>query len=438
MVKRRGFPKMFFGWWTVISTGILSGLGSGFTHYGISVFFKPIAADLGFSRAVASTAAAVGRLEGGLGSPLAGWLADKYGPRLVIFIGSCIVLIGLVLMNYVNSLWAYLLVWGVLIGLGNNLAYTVAADKAITSWFVRKRGLAIGIRFVIWGVCGVILLPIVTWLVTTEGWRMTNLIWAGVILVTLPLAWFLIKPSRPEYYGLLPDGAIVEEEAADTSQMIDKGVKYAAETEEVEFTLRQAMKTRSYWMLLVSWACGMIVMGGLNIHIIPFLTDMSIDPIIAGSMMAMMVFFTIPGRFLGGVIADRLKINHLQFFLAGSFFFLAAGITAIIIEQTISMVYVFLVLYGFGSGASTPMRLMIGSRYFGRKAFGSILGSILMIEAPLGFIAPIYAGWIYDTTGSYIPAFITFTVLTVFAMFLMFLVRPPKPPAEVTDVNNFM
>jgi MFS family permease len=438
LIKRRGFPRIFFGWWTVLVTGTMAGLGSGFYNYGFSVFFKPLASELGFNRAVTSVASAVGRLEGGLASPLAGWLADKFGPRWVIFLGAWMVAIGLILMNYINSLWTFYAVWGVLIGFGTNLAYTVAPDKAITNWFVRKRGLALGTRFVFWGIGSMIVLPIVTWLVTTLGWRTTNFMWAWVILATLPAGWFLVKQNRPEYYGLLPDGATAQEEVAGTSQMIDKGVEYAAEIGEVEFTLRQAWKTRSYWMLLVAWCTGMIVSGGINIHVIPFLTDMGIDPAVASGMMAMMVFFTIPSRFIGGVVGDRIKRNRLQFSLAVTFVLLAAGIIAIVLSQTITMIYVFLILYGLGSGASSPLRIMIGSRFFGRKAFGSILGSMLMVEAPLGFLAPIYSGWIYDTTGNYMPAFITFGALATFSAFLMFLVRPPKPPAIVTDIREVM
>jgi len=351
-------------------------------------------------------------------------------------LGTWMVAIGLVLMNYINSLWVFYAVWGGLIGFGTNLAYTVAPDKAITNWFVRKRGLALGTRFVFWGIGSMIVLPTVTWLVTTLGWRTTNFLWAWVIFATLPAGWFLVKQNRPEYYGLLPDNATAQEEAAGTGQMIDKGVEYAAEIGEVEFTVRQAWKTRAYWMLLIAWCTGMIVTGGIGIHVIPFLTDMGIDPTEASGMMAMMVFFTIPSRFLGGVVGDRIRRNHLQFSLAVTFVFLAAGITAIVLKQTIAMIYVFLILYGLGSGASSPLRIMIGSRYFGRKAFGSILGSILMVEAPLGFLAPIYSGWIYDTQGSYITAFITFAALATFSAFLMFLVRPPKPPEIVTDIRK--
>jgi len=438
LIKRRRFPKVFFGWWTVLFVSIWSGLAHGFYGYGISVLFKPISADLGLSRAVTSLAAGIGRLEGGLEAPLTGWLSDKFGPRWVIFTGTCIIGIGLALMNFVNSLWTYILVWGIIIGFGLNLAHTIAIDKALTNWFVSKRGLAFSIRFVAIGILGVTTLPIVTWLVTTQGWRMTNLIWAGVMFAGLPLLWFFVKQQRPEYYGLLPDGATMEEEAADTNQMIDKGVEYATGLGETEFTLRQAMRTQPYWMIVIAWTSAHLSTGGINIHLIPFLTDRGIDATVAGGMMAVMVFFTIPARFLAGFLADHVRKDRLQFLLAGAFLFQAIGITAFLLNQTIAMVYVLLILFGFGSGAGTPLKLFIGGRYFGRKAYGSIQGTSMMLGAPAALIAPVYAGWIYDTTGSYIIAFTTFAALAALATLLISLVRPPKPPAQVTDIRKFM
>ena len=120
------------------------------------------------------------------------------------------------------------------------------------------------------------------------------MIWAGVMFAGPPLLGFFVKQKRPEYYGLLPDGATVEEEAADTSQMIDKGVEYATSLGETEFTLRQAMRTPGFWILAVGFAAGSTMYVAINIHLIPFLTDMGIDPVVAGGMMAMMVFFNIP------------------------------------------------------------------------------------------------------------------------------------------------
>jgi len=125
--------------------------------------------------------------------------------------------------------------------------------------------------------------------------------------------------------------------------------------------------------------------------------------------------------------------------VAGAFLLQAIGISLFLLNQSIAMVYVFLILYGFGNGAPTPLRLTMGGRYFGRKAFASIQGSSMVFTAPVGLLAPVYAGWVHDTTGSYISAFILFAVLSALAAFFMCLMRPPKPPAQVTtDIRKFL
>ena len=124
MTRSRRFSGVFFGWWIVVVTAVLSGLGLGFYENGLSALFKPITTELGFNRAVTSFAAGIGRLEGNLIAPVTGWLVDKFGSRYVIFYGILIISLGLALMNRVNSLWSYYLVWGVIISLGINSALT--------------------------------------------------------------------------------------------------------------------------------------------------------------------------------------------------------------------------------------------------------------------------------------------------------------------------
>ena len=165
---------------------------------------------------------------------------------------------------------------------------------------------------------------------------------------------------------------------------------------------------------------------------------MNIDSTVAGGMVAMMVFFTIPGRFFGGFFADHVRKDRQNLLSAGAFLLQALGIAAFLMHQTIAMVYVFLILYGMGSGAPSPLRLTMQGRFFGRKAFASIQGSTMMFAAPAGLLAPVYAGWIYDTTGNYIIAFGTFAGLAAFAALLMLFVRPPKPPDTVTDIHKFI
>jgi len=332
-------------------------------------------------------------------------------------------------MNFINSVWAYYVVWGVIMGTGHSLGLSVAIDTMLTNWFVSKRGRAFSVRFAITGAIGVIVLPIIGWLIATQGWRATSLIWAGLVFGSVPLALYFVRQKRPEYYGLLPDGAKMESGSeADRDAMIAKGVEYAAGFQEAEFTLRQALRTSSFWMLTVAWILQGIVFRGFRIHCIPFLTDMGIGPIAAASMMAMMGFFAIPARIFGGFIADRIRKEHLKFLLAVTFLFQATGIIAFLLSQNIAGVYVFLILYGFGSGAFVSLDIVIRSRYFGRKAYGSIQGSSVILSTPISFLAPVYTGWVYDSTGSYIIALILFAALAAFAAFLMLLIRVPKPP----------
>ncbi len=437
MIKRRRFPKVFFGWWTVIGGGILGSWVVGYASFGFSALFKPIASELGFSRAIASTASGVARLEGGFEGLAVGWATDKFGPRAVVLFGVFVCGLGLVLMNYINSLWAFIVVWAVIIGTGHNIASGVPIDTAISNWFVKKRGVAIGIRYV-FAACWGIVIILMAWLIVNLGWRMTCVI-GGLItwLVGSLLAWFCFKRHRPEYYGLLPDGA-AGEEAADTSQMIERGVKYAAEAEEVEFTLRQAMRTRAYWLLFSAAAVHGLVSGGINVHLVPYLTDIGVEPVKAAGMMSIIAVAGIPARLASGFITDRVSRNQIRFVIAGGYGIQVIGYVLFLLNpESLSAIYVWLVLYGFGVGTGFMLNVMVG-RYYGRKAYGSIRGSQMMFTAAPSFFAPIYLGWVYDTTGSYITAFMQFTVALAVATVIMALAAPPRPPARITDIHKLM
>ncbi len=420
-------PAIFFGWWTVLVTGIVSGLGHGFYGYGISVFFKDLASDLGVDRATTSLAAGIGRLEGGITSPLTGWLSDRYGPKWVIFTGTVLAGSGLILMYFVKTVWSYYLVWGVLIGMGLNIGLTISVDKSLNDWFMRKRGLAMGTKFALIGVVGVALVPIVTWLVSVFGWRLTCLIWGVILLSCAPFILLFVKQKIPEHYGLLPDGDPVSTpaEKPGTATTGLKVMTLSYQPVEIDFSLKEALKTSSYWMLCLAFGAQTVAVGAFNIHFIPFLTDMGIERTVAGSMMGLMIFFSIPSRFFGGILSDRVSKANLKYLLAGVFLVMTLGIMVFLFSGDLFSVYILLICFGFSSGASTPLLLVMTGRYFGRKAFGSIMGSSLAVRAPLSLMAPVFTGWVFDTTGSYRNAFLVFAFLSVGATIILCLIRPP-------------
>ena len=405
--------------------------------YGFSALFKPLAEELGFSRAVTSVATGIGRFSGGFEAPVTGWLTDKFGPKWVILFGVTVFGIGLILMNFIDSLWAFYLVWGFVVGTGMNTSLAFPIDKAITNWFVKKRGFALSVR---WVFSGILVLPLIAWLINIQGWRMACVTGGLVMLcVGLPLTWFLIRNRRPEYYGLFPDGIRPDRELEeDAEKTIEKGVRYAAEVHEIEFTLRQAMKTPAYWLLVLAQIGTGTAVLSLSMHVIPFLTDIGMETTNAATTLTIAGLFSVAARFGIGVMVDRFNKESLRFIYGGALLLQAVGIAVFLVNQTIAMVYPFLILWYIGNGGAIVMMSIIGGRYFGRKAYGSIRGSSIIFSMPFGIIGPIFTGWIYDTKGDYITAFITLAALLSVAGFVTLLNRPPKPPAKVTDIREFL
>ncbi|MFC1873725.1 MFS transporter [Chloroflexota bacterium] len=436
--KKLESPRVFFGWWILLAVGIISMMFSGFQGYGFSALFIPIASELNFNRAIVSAAASIARFEGGLLAPFTGWVTDRFGPKWVVISGIVLLGGGFLLMYYTHALWAFYVVWGGIVGTGFNIAYTIPMEKTISNWFVRKRGLAQSIRSVSQGLGGVVVLPLVAWLIATQGWRMTCVIAGLIILVTgLPLAGFFIRQRRPEFYGLLPDGANDKENTTHLST-IEKGVEYADRVQELEFSLKQSVRTPAFWILITASAVPWMVMPAMTIHAIPFLIDIGFDPIRAAAMLSLMTAVSIPARLLAGYLADRVAKNRMRFLIGGAYFLQALGFAAYLLLQTVPMIYVWFLVYGIGHGAGLALGAPVRARYFGRKALGSISGTLALVAMPAGIAAPIYLGWAYDTSGSYITAFTVVAFLAAFAAVLISFALPPKPPAGVGVVGEVL
>ena len=423
----------------VLTICLLTIWPTAFYAVGFSALFKPISAELGLSRAVTSAARSLGQLEGGLEAPLLGWLVDKIGPKALIFFGTALMGLGLVLMISVNSLWSFYVVWGVIVSMGMNTSSAVPMEKAISNWFVKKRGRALSFRWISLALATILVVPLIAWLIIVVGWRMTCVI-GGVVLwvVGLPIVWFFIRKERPEYYGLLPDGATTKEELVpDKNQMLARGAEYAARFQEFEFTVREAFRTRVLWLLIIGYVGFEMFIHALFTHCIPLLTDIGFSPVAAAGVMATTNIIALPFRFGAGFLADHLRKENLRFLMGGAILVVAGAITVFLVRQTAVTAYIFITLFYIGQGSGMILFSMMRSRYFGRKGLASIQGLSQMVMMPFLVAAPIYAGWVYDTTGSYLDAFKLFAGLLAFGAVLIFFARPPKPPAEVGDVRKF-
>jgi len=431
MFKKINLRHLFFGWWITFAVSFFFCLTTGYGTQGASIIFKPLSGDLNLDRASTSIAMGIAALQNGIAFPLAGWLCDKYGSKLLAVAGCCITGTGLILMYFINSAWQYYVVWGVLIAGGSTLGFSVSIDKVITNWFVRKRGLAFSVRFAIVAIVGMILLPVISILVTSLGWRTASLIWAFIAFGTIPVAFIFVREHRPEYYGLLPDGDKPGiSRTANNSSVPANSVTISNDFEEQEFSLSQALRTPTYWLLTVIWVLYFAVGGGIAVHLIPMLTDAGISPVEAASLVALMALFSLPSRILTGIFADRMSKHHIKYLLGGMMVVMALGVWSLLLNfSSRGAVYLFLVLFGLGAAAFVPMDIIIRSRYYGRKAYGSIQSISMIFSAPISFFAPIFTGMIYDSNGSYMKAFFIFAILASITAVITFLLKVPKLPA---------
>jgi MFS family permease len=123
--------KIFYGWWIVLSTSIICGLGYGTWMYSFGVFFKPMMAEFGWSRAMTAGAYSLRSIQGGIASPILGWVIDKYGGRVAIFGGAIVSGLGFIMMYFVNSLWSFYLINGVILSIGMGAMLYLSAFTVI-------------------------------------------------------------------------------------------------------------------------------------------------------------------------------------------------------------------------------------------------------------------------------------------------------------------
>jgi len=419
MAKRIG--NIFYGWWMAAAGAVLCMFGYGGFFYSYGTLFNPISHEFGWSRATTSLAFSLARLEGGLEGLITGPLTDKYGPRVMVIAGWLMAAIGFVLMYYMHSFWMFIISYTVFVTLGMGMGLYLPLQTAIARWFNEKRGLAMGILTAGAALGGSAIVPGVAWLVSQHGWRTSVLVLAAAFAVLGVGLGMVLKPRGPEHYGLAPDGKESRSPGMVAASSGGKSEQLAGNLSE-GLTLKEAMNTKTFWLMVLAFTFSHTALSAIVVHQIPFVEDMGISKVMAATALGMMTLISVPGRLSGGWLADRWNIKHLYFVAslvqALGLFFLARA-------TNMAWVWAFVIVYGTGLGLRIPLEPMLRAHFFGHKAFGAIMGYINAFAVFGAFAGPYFAGWIFDTTGSYITAFLTFSAMMLVAAIVVLVIKPP-------------
>jgi MFS family permease len=422
--SREKMKKIFYGWWIVLATNIICMLGFGTWLYSFGVFFKPMAAEFGWTRAMVSLAYSLRNIEGGIASPIVGWAVDRYGARIVIIIGAIISGGSFCLMPIVDSLWKFYIIYGVLLSAGMSGMLYIPAWTVIAKWFKKRLTRALGILGAGAGFGGFICAPSAAYLISLYGWRAAFVVFGFVIwIVVIPLA-FIVKNS-PEEIGLRIDGETPEERNQDDipAETAVNGSKTPAPT-EVDFTLKQALASSTFWMLCLAFFFQGVSHSTVTVHLVPFLTDVGISPIKAAASIGSLTLVSVIGRIGFGFLGDYFSKRYL--FIV-TYVFMGVGMIVLMFTKTMDMVYLFIFLFGVGFGGNVPLMPAIRAEYFGRLSLGKIQGFMNPVMMLAGAIGPPVAGYVFDNSGSYYYSFMVTGVLTFFAAVAMFFTRPTVP-----------
>lgn len=414
--------KIWYGWWIVLAGSIINGIGGGINWYGFTVFFLPLRRDLSISYAQTSLIFSASRLEAGFLGPITGWLIDRFGPKLLVIIGASLTGTGYLLLSRSTTFWSVFILYVFVISLGYNGGFYLCITTTINNWFIRLRSIAMGIVFAANGVGGAIIVPILGILVAEVGWRFAAVVAGGIILIIVPALAFVLRQS-PESIGLMPDGYSNPQ----------KDMQPEAKTmSNNNFLPGQAIRTKAFWLTAVAILLRMTTTMGLMVHLVPILVWKGISEPTAAYLVSFQALACVPLFLALGWLG--LKMSKTTLCALGAISAIIGCLGLLFLPTSLG---VFLFLLGLIILTSSIVNnwTVVGD-FFGRTHFATIQGMMAPLHSLGGFIAPIYLGWSFDTTGGYFDSILVTTVALLMSSVLFFILKPPVLPTNTSRLTS--
>jgi MFS transporter, OFA family, oxalate/formate antiporter len=422
-------PRIFYGWY-IVGVGFLANVASSFALAStLSIFLKPLTAELGVSRGVFSLLrSGEGVIAAGL-APLAGTLVDRYGGRWLLAIGAAIVGIGYLFLSRVESFAEFASIRLALVTVGDVLMGYMVVNVVVAQWFIKKRGRAFAFTSMGVGFAKVCMPVLVAWLLLSVGWRQTWIVFAGLTVALLVLPAIFVIRRTPEDLGLRPDG-VGDLGGAETTASTKKNALAGNTVAESEllWTRAEAMRTGAFWLLVVTFGISSVGVTGLNLHVYPYVTDIGHSPVVAATVMSVIASMQLASPLAWGLLAERIDPRYaamLRFVVQG------AGLGLAILTGNLFCLYAGFFLYGIGLGGNMVLPDILWASYFGRRSLGRVRGMGLLISHVLAAFGPPFFGFLFDATGGYGLSFTIFGAVLMISAGLSLLLMPPRRRANL-------
>ena len=414
---------IFYGWY-IVGVGFLANVASSFALAStMSIFLKPLTADLGVSRGVFSLLRSGEGIIAACIAPLVGTLVDRYGGRWLMVIGTGFVAVGYFLLSHVDSFAQFAGIRLTLVTLGDSMMGYMVVNVIIAQWFTRYRGRALAISSMGVGFAKVCMPVVAASLILWLGWRQTWLAFGLMTLGLLVVPALLIIRRTPEAMGLLPDGVLapVADEIAKPKKTTIDAAK--ASVQNMTWTRGAAARTTAFWLLVVTFGISSIGVTGLNLHVYSYVTDLGYSAVIAATVMSIIASMQLASPLGWGFLAERIGARYaatLRFVIQG------IGLAVAILTGNLFCLYAGFFLYGIGLGGNMVLPDILWADYFGRQSLGKIRGMGLFISHFLAAIGPPFFGFLFDITGGYGLSFAIFGGVLAISAVLSLMLKPPR------------
>jgi MFS family permease len=413
----------FYGWKLLAVLFALDFINMGFPYYGGSVISSYM--QIPMSRSTYGWGFTLINLFVGLAAFVVAISIVKYGLRATFVAGSALICLGSLFLGfYAYKPWHYLIAFGVVNGTGISFATLVPAATAVTRWFRRYRGRAMGIALSASGFAGFAVSPFLDKMLRASGgnWHVGWKIVAGAAMISGLIAFLFVKES-PESLGQSVDG-ISEEEQGQPSRTDALATKYP-------WTTRQAYRTSAYWLIVIASIAAQFPFFFMIAHWVRNLRGTGIASADAAWAMGLLTMGTLVGRWLGGLLMDVMNARYA--YMIGLCFYFIASFCALRVapDSLWTTAYVASILTGAAFGWTFTCMNTCTAHYYGPAAFPKLNGMMVMLTSTLASPAGYVGGKIFDRYGSYARAFELEAVLAAIGIVAMVFAIMPKPPREV-------
>ena len=414
--------KFFYGWWMVIVATIIFITG-GATPF--AIVLKQLMTQFQTGRGEISLSQSISMIAAGITGIFVGRILHRHSPKTFLLWGSIVFGLSSLVLSLANSLW-FLYMISLIAGLAGGFSNAISMFTLLSRWFTRKWGTALGIVMAGGSIGGMVIQPLVGIIAQNHGWRATYLVAGSLVLaVNVPLILFVLK-DNPESMGLLPDG-----DKPEIITLLPNGKLPVQKTTEAttgtkNTNLPAFLKSPPFWLMGISFAIVSIGSSAVTTHEVSFITDMNVSETVAALARGITLGIGAISALASGWLSDRLISRYVVILFL---FISVAGMLILTQADTMSKIWLFVVIYGLGNGVFGTLLPIVTRDIFGAANFSALFGLAVVFLFAGGAIGVPLAGFMFDATGSYHSVFIITTVIyaaAIIGIYFAFGVNP-KP-----------